>query len=436
MFTNIRSGNEIIRNQAPLRKIKFDDKEDEIKDIVRKMDSYDLKMLKFIKNMYDAMTGEKMDVDGIMNIVEVLSKYNDKMKYGYLEMLLHPEKVKCGKIPSPIPVPSCSFQLHNCITLSTNSSGNLSFVFNPYFLYDSDLKGQIYSTSTDQVSLMYLTSLAINNHDSLTGNSENDWFLGSNIGQDVPNVYSQYRLVSASVVLRYIGRLDITSGVCGGAIIFDDDRYINGRVKGVVSGDEHRMNNPYAKYGNFDLAMDSYYHQENLCIDGLRMLYFPVDNSYEEYIKLCDKSSITFNDPNCLSEEDQFKNGFKMIGYVMGAPASQACFKLDIYCNFECLPNPKFLNYMPTSTNNYSISSTEKKNAIMSVQKNAIMKSNEGSNMGLDRSEPSIWSQFARKFRNKIPGIMKLLGKGVLNYFMPTPVDNLLAQNNMEEDIE
>ena len=31
-------------------------------------------------------------------------------------------------------MPSCSFQLHNSIALTTNSNGNLAIYFNPFFL--------------------------------------------------------------------------------------------------------------------------------------------------------------------------------------------------------------------------------------------------------------------------------------------------------------
>ena len=94
----------------------------------------------------------------------------------------------------------------------------------------------------------------------------------------IPNVYDQYRLVSASMVVKYIGRLDIVSGVIGGAIVYNDDPTIGAHF----SQGTNTTNVYMAKYGNFDLAMDSFYHQEYMVLDGLRQLYFPLDNSFEE----------------------------------------------------------------------------------------------------------------------------------------------------------
>ena len=89
--------------------------------------------------------------------------------------------------------------------------------------------------------------------------------------------------------------------------------------------------------------MDSFYHRENLCLEGLRMLYFPLDNSYDEYVKANCSFQTTFGDKkdnNIGTEivrlrEPYFKNGFNFFVYVLNAPSKSSCFKLDIYCNFE-----------------------------------------------------------------------------------------------------
>ena len=110
------------------------------------------------------------------------------------------------------------------------------------------------------------------------------------------------------------------------------------------------------------------------------------------------------------STEDYLKNGFRQVVYVLGAPADQACFKLDIYCNFECLPASPFLNYLPLSMSTESISNIEKKNAISIVQQKPIM--NIKDNMALT-TKPSIWEKLKQKFKNSLPGIGKLIGWGL-----------------------
>ena len=64
--------------------------------------------------------------------------------------------------------------------------------------------------------------------------------------------------------------------------------------------------------------------------------------------------------------------------YVMGA-AKSANFKIDIYCNFECLPNAKFMDYIPQSINN-SYNDIDIKKAIEIVQKKPIGKYDENIN--------------------------------------------------------
>ena len=433
-------------------------------EILKQIDKYHATMLSYIARLYEVLNGEKLDFTNVKNAVDALAKFNKKSEYNYLNNLLHPEKCKGVKIPSPIPVPSCSFQLHNCVTLSTNSSGNLAFVFNPYFLANQNdttaLDGQLIypdaSTTYYRNGIDWFSSFWYNNHETLAGNTPNENWSPMNIGQTIPNVYDQYRLVSASIVVKYIGRLDITSGVIGGAIIYDDIKNIgaqfsqqdaSGPITTAVTA-----NYLLAKYGNFDLAMDSFYHQENLCLEGMRELYFPLDNSYEEYTKLAGASQITpyrssndggsDSDPSFrIGDIDNYKAGFNQFVYVLGAPPSSACFKVDIYCNFECLPNASFLNYLPLSMNANSISNVEKKNAITVVQQKPVMSTKDSTTIVI--REPSIWEKLKRKFSNSLPGIGKLISKGLLSMVPGLKPGLALAGNmlgmaseQMEEEVE
>ena len=387
-----------------------------LEDIKRK---YDEKLKYYIARLYQAINGEKIDLTVIKNSVDALNKFFEHQEYNYLNNLLYPEKCKGVKIPSPVPVPSCSFQLHNCVTLQTNSSGNLGVVFNPFFLASNstaDIGNYTYTDENVKSAAFkpnFFSSFYVNNAEDLNGYSTNYNWRPINIGQQIPPVYNQYRLVSASVVMRYIGRLDIASGVIGGAIVFDESKELGcDGIETVVGADDnvHRINfatrpTNLDKYGNFDLAMDSFYHQENLCIEGMRELYFPIDNSYEEYVKLLNPSLITgirkhgVNDaiPVLSADEDYLKNGFRYMIYVLGAPPSSSCFKCDIYCNFECLPNAEFL---------------EKKEATLIIQQKPVMKISESEKI-VPRM-PSIWERMKQKFSNALPGIGKLIANGLV----------------------
>ena len=431
--------------------VKFKEDEKKNDDLIKAIDAYDINMLNYLGRLYGALNGEKMDFERIKNAVDALQQFNSRQEYNYLNNLLHPEKCKAVKIPSPIPVPSCSFQLHNCVTLSTNASGNLAFVFNPFFLAsEKSLRGYDLPAADDieatTITPNYFTTLLVNNDPTLTGAFENKNFMPVNIGQVIPNVYDQYRLVSASLVVKYIGRLDIVSGVIGGAVVFDENPHLGGNYDFPNTIMSEFDTSSFSKYGNFDLAMDSFYHQENLTLEGLRELYFPIDNSFEEYVRITDGSHLNMTNgihASVVSEQDYYKSGFNWLVYVLGAPASSACFKVDIYCNFECLPNAAFLNYLPLTMSPVGISSQEKRRANMIIQQKPVMKANEES-IVKGTVMPSIWEKLKNKFSNKLPGIGKLIAKGIISMIPGLKGGLSLAgtllesgeNQRMEEDVE
>ena len=107
------------------------------------------KMLNYTKKLHKIFNNDKMDFIQIGSAVDELMQYNEMNEYIYLNNLLYPEKYKSVVIPSSIPVPSCSFQLHNSISLTTNSSGNLGVFFSPYFLA-SNLYNKSIIVETDE----------------------------------------------------------------------------------------------------------------------------------------------------------------------------------------------------------------------------------------------------------------------------------------------
>jgi len=417
------------------------DEDKKTKEVIEKADKDDLELIARIGNLYQVINKPGyLDINRLRNAVNDLSEFNKIQEYDYLHNLLVPERCKGVKIPSPIPVPSCAFQMHNSVTLSTNSTGNMCAMFNPVFLSNSNLSqinipagtyidsnGQQMAYGAANLQPQFLTTLWVNNADDLDGNSPNDNFVPYNIGQCIPPVYDQYRLVSASLVVRYIGRLDNASGLMCGAIVFDESRYIGGDLLDTATSSNvpfSTVNPDLAKYGNFELARDSFYHQENMAIEGLRMLYFPVDNSFEEYAKTFDTSLGDFSlnaspagvyaNTTLSCQQDYYKSGFNFFFYSINAPPNTACFKVDIYCNYECLPNASFLNYLPLSMNAKGISSKEKQKANMIVQQKPVMKANEGVEKVSTSVMPSIWNKMIDKFSGQLPNIASMFGKGIL----------------------
>ena len=356
----------------------------------------------------------------------------------YLRDLLKPEKSRGCKIPSQVPVPSCSFQLHNCVTIKTNNSGNCAFIMNPFFLADdSNLKQEI--DGVDFYLHKYLTSLWVNSNASLSGNAEDYNWEPTNINQVLPQVYTQYRLVSAAVHVKYIGRLDSVSGVVGGAIILDDINTVGGKVLATGSSyDESAAGantiSPHLyKYGNFELARDSYYHKENNALEGIRMLYFPIDNSYAEYTDITGITNLRgeMSGQSVILNNGQ-KEAFNWMFYAQSAPPDSYCFKVDIFCNFECLPQPAFLNYMPISSYPFSVSLEQQKKFILTVQSNPIMKLDEESEC--DSEVPDLFIKMIKKFKNGLPSLEKMRAWGIISAVPGLSSGLALAGNMIAEN--
>ena len=404
-------------------------------DLKNKLDNSDILILSKLDNLKTSLSSSNLNLSSIKEQVNELSNFNKTKRYEYLNNLLHPEMARGSKIPSQVPVPSCSFQLHNCVTLKTNSSGTCAMMLNPFFLANADSIGQTDSSAAYTFS-SFLSTLWVNNDVTLAGNGPNDHWIPQNFSQCLPPVYDQYRLVSAAVQIRYIGRLDSASGVVGGAIILEDLHMIGGNIQETQAYNPATPGDPLtspdlAKFGNFELARDSYYHKENSCLEGIRMLYFPIDNSYEEYTAIVNGKDLTVEEGDNNNEYVSYntKSGFNWFFFSQGGPESATCFKVDIFCNFECLPNAKFLNYMPISAYPFAMSTEEKKKCMLLLQQKPLTTLKEESED--DASiVPNIFLKMIKKFKNGLPSLDRLRAWGLINA-IPGLTSGLALAGNM-----
>lgn len=414
-------------------------------DVKNSLDNSDLVLLTRLNDLRINLSESSLNIRNIRDQIRSLANFNETRNYEYLSNLLCPEKARGAKIPSLVPVPSCSFQLHNCVTIQTNLSGNCAFILNPNFLASNSLIGKEVDGNSGLTYYVFggLTSLWVNNDSGLTGNAENNNWIPVDLNQTLPPVYDQYRLVSASVVVKYIGRLDNASGIVGGAIIYDQMDSIGGKVQQKAGTDPFNPSGSSIittcpelyKYGNFELARDSFYHQENMCIEGVRMLYFPIDNAYEEYTKVTDETTIGM-DPEGLQftvSFDYYKSGFNWMFYCQGAISNSNCFKVDVYCNFECLPKASFLSYMPISVNPFIITPEEKKKFILTIQSRPMSKADE---VNYSYEVPDLFYNLMKKFKNGLPGFDRLRACGLIGAipsFKPglTLAGSMIASQNL-----
>lgn len=329
---------------------------------------YEKSLFQWLIRAHRVLNGKVIDLAEVKDVFQMLDVMKRDSERDYFKALVRPEVAKGSKIPSPIPIPSSCFQLKQSLWLTPNALGNMVIVFNPWGLFTTDR-----------------STLWVNNSATLTGTGANLGWRCTRFGQQLPgSIYNKYRVVSSSLAVRYVGRLDIVQGICGGSLIFEN----------IPNGDptittDVLATNPLAKYGDFNLAMDAYYTQENLTLHGTRTLYFPLDNTFEQYIDL-----------------GSTKEGFGHLVYISGGVSASNSYKLDICVNLECLPDSSFLNYMPVSASSSGMGSydTQKiQNVVKEVQKQPITRAE-------DMDFPTVPS-YSNGFLDTLDSIASTVGK-------------------------
>lgn len=344
------------------------------------------------------------------NLLKEEFNYINKIKiideYDYLNSLMYPEKYKGAKIPSQSPVPTSTFQWTARSLLQTSNRGTLLLSINPWFLRtsSSDVFALHYRPNwisgfqDMKVFITNISSILVCNTGDLTGTSgftSITKFTPMNLGQTIPNIYSSYRLVSASLNIRYTGALEDCRGIIGGGIRLVDDNLVIGRY--------YRTNNMNAKYdptqttyntacrlkeyGNFNLIRQLPYSYEGPLLGGLRMLYFPKDNSYEEFIPLFSEENVyakqdakrTNIAPEITLKDNSGRTGFMWMVYVQDAiPNYNGIVDMEITCNYEGIVKPEYLNFIDCSYgSSYSLVDQQRKKYIFDIVKENAIRNNK-----------------------------------------------------------
>ena len=348
-----------------------------------------------LNKLKNELNRDPTKLENIKMGIDEIDNFKDYEKSGYLESLLDPINKKCVKIPVDKPIPSCTFQLHDFYNFRPTSTGKRLICMNPWFLYNEDAARSAtfkYGNQSLRLNKYYFPFFFCNNANMGSKDyGTTGWGLNKelNIG-GIPNIYDKYRLVSACLTIRYTGKAEEASGIIGGAITFDKGTYIGTRIcrAGSSASIDDSENPNYFKYTDFEVIRDSPFYQEGNCLEGLRLLYFPLDNNFLEFKKI-----VSFNNLICTHEtylptgqsyyalkakdESQMKSGFNWIIYLMNAPyigINDLNFRIDWYFNYECIPRPELLNYMPLSIDIYFLPPDMLKKIIEEIQSKAIQK--------------------------------------------------------------
>lgn len=362
----------------------------------------------------------------IKKIKELIKNKNSK--YEYLNMMLNPDVYKFTKIPNIVELPTCTFYYHNYVDYKLGNDGLCSIIINPYFLYYEDLyqpeanffNRQYYnnrgsSLNSDEVtelpkeeqleyySIMYLSTFYSNNN---IKNDPNDYrYSINNLNQTVPRLYNKYRLVSSCVSVTYTSKISDAKGRIGCSISLDNDNFICGKVATFKQSDSETIyiistdtfNQNLSKYNSNKVINNSFYSKINPCIKGIKMVYFPPDNSYEQFIKPIDYNDLYFiheskeNFYN-LKVKKNYKNGFKFVIQGFDLPA-ESTINIDISCNYECIPNPEYMFYLPINSKSIYLDDDSKRKMILKIMDKPIFNIDENININDDND----WEYELRK---------------------------------------
>lgn len=338
-----------------------------------------------LNQLSNVLNQDPINLERVRHMMQQISEFNNAVEYQYMKDLLDPLNKKGVKIPTDTPTPTCSFQLHNYATFRANENGFDVFTCNPWFLAKEGFEGkkvQIGENTTfylaGTVSPYFFCRL-----NTVDGTKPTDyWSSATSFSFAIPNVYSKYRLVSACAILKYVGELEQAQGVMGAAVTFtksNDIAFGYGNAQGTYNYGSLTQN--FNDYGDFELMRDSFFSQEASCLEGIKILYFPLDNSYNEFKTVYDGSKTKWKmipdvGPVATISDDFFKTGFNWMFYLHGCPydGTKRMFRIDFYMNYECIPNAEFLNYMPISVNNIHITPEARKKMIDKVKEEAIQK--------------------------------------------------------------
>lgn len=235
----------------------------------------------------------------------------DKVYTTYTRSLVCPENVRHAKIPSTLPLPTVSYHLKRSFNVTTNGTGQLAILINPWYLSD---------TTSNTTWILYNNDTLLNVN---TGNGGGLWqslSMSSNISAGNA---SAYRLVSASIQIYPENTITNTSGYLAGGIVTAANMAAS---YGVTTGIS-----PGAAFNQSNVIDNLLYYQKSQLAgqQGVRAIYLPFDPTFEMFMGL-NSGRATIS-----TQIDQFFWNY----YVAGAPANQNMV-IEIYWNFELEPQP------------------------------------------------------------------------------------------------
>jgi hypothetical protein len=251
-------------------------------------------------NLYNSLTGKTLDMNRTTSILDMLMKLKEDVTKQYLFSLLFPEKSKGCRIPTKFPVPSATFQQDDFILVTTNSSGNFVVQWSPQNLSSS--------TSNNEI--------VVNNATTLTGlNNDTTYTTSSCLTNSLVTQWQAFRVVSACIVVQYVGSFTNLQGTFGGGLDISNTN----------------TNSYDSNYSNFSNIDDRLWSQQVRVDEGMKICYFPKDYN-----------DLSFIRSNTNPSSNNLASSVRLLLYGQSLPPNTQCVRIDFFKNIEAIPGPAF----------------------------------------------------------------------------------------------
>ena len=275
----------------------------------RAVEGFGRAYLQKILQIHNAVMKDKVNLSQISDALEFFDEYHKEIKRSYLHSLIFPEKTRGVRVPTKFPIPTLTFTQKNQLTISPNTNGNFLVQWNVQSLFDN-------TTATPTYSDLWLNVAA-----TLTGATTGVASTSSRANfLNVQNTLNAYRLVSATMIVTYIGSVDAHSGILGGGIDIN--------IATSSGSDDTSLTN----FSNVDDKMFSY---QSIPFNGLKLNYFPKD-----YADL-NMYRIPADTATSQLSAQGLPSWIKLIVYGQNL-AGGSSIRIDFYRNWEAVPATAF----------------------------------------------------------------------------------------------
>jgi hypothetical protein len=236
-----------------------------------KLSLYEKKTLKNIGLLYGLLKDKNtvIDYNKFIKIIDDISKDKNDREKDYLIALFFPERIKHINAILDFPIPTYCYNQNSSCRITPNSHGNFLIQAICPILLDVESES---------------SSIYINNHDDLDGIMKDDnlaHYKPLSFTRCIKGAFNAYILQAFKISVKYIGAIDYTSGLFGGS-------YFISTVSSL-----HADTNAYL-FAYIDYSMNAVKVD---CVDGLNVIYYPLDKSYNNFL-IPNKDNIASNNMN------------------------------------------------------------------------------------------------------------------------------------------